>query len=778
MRRPSTSLLLALGLALLVGCSPSPSSSTPTGSARFAVSSRQALTSDISRVTVTTSAADISSISVDLSLSNGVWGGIIGDIPAGPERTFQAQAFDYWGSVRFEGTVSGVTIEPDQSSLVAITLQELNAPPPFSNEAPIIDALVVSSSSVSAGGTISLEATAHDPNASDSLWYSWSSTDGYFSSDFGSTATWTAPYSAGAHTLTLTVTDSAGTSSSISLDVAVQDAAQGGAELSISFNSSPGVSAVSASLSPLEVGQTTTVSATAEDADGDELSYSWSATCEGYWDSPYSSTAQFMPTELPSGACNNCNLMVSVSDGKGGQSTGTVALCVNNPSSSSHAPPSIVRSYRSSDTASASQVLTYEVVASDPEGSSLSFSWAANAGSLGFAANGDSNSRITWTAPLCLVAGVTPAITATVTNAFSMTATRSFVVTGLPVCPSGAWASTGSLASRRAKHTAMLLPNGKVLATGGGIYRNYSYDALATAEVYDPASGTWGAVGTMASPRYEHTATLLPNGKVLVVGGYTSSTALATAELYDPATGTWSATGTMAASRHAHTATLLPNGKVLVVGGYNYYGNLATAELYDPATGTWSATGTMAISRYDHTATLLPNGKVLVAGGYSSYSYGNVSSAEVYDPATGTWSATGSMASPRRLHTATLLPNGKVLIVGGGSTYYANLVTSELYDPATGTWSATGSLNSRRFFLTATLLPNGKVLVAGGADDSSILVNAEVYDPATGIWSVGATMAGPRYAHTATLLPNGDVLVAAGTGPSGTALTTAELYQP
>ncbi len=779
MNNAFTRLLLVLGLALLAGCSPDSSSPSDTGSAQFAVSISQALTSNpsnVSRVTVTSSAADLSPSSVNLTLSNGVWSGILGDIPTGAGRTFVAQAFDYSGTLRFQGTASGVTIGAEQSSLVAITLQEVNAAPPYNNEAPIIDSLVVSSSTVLVGGNISLAATAHDPNVRDSFWYSWSSTDGYFSSDYSGNATWYAPASSGSYTLTLTVTDSAGTSSSIAVVVVVHGGGEGSAEISVSFNNSPSVSAVSASLSPLDVGQKTTVSATATDADGDALSYTWSASCKGTWDNASSREAGFTPTELPSGMCNNCNLTVTISDGKGGQTTGTVALCVSSSASDSHAAPSISRSYRSSDTASANQVLSYEVAATDPQDSALTFSWMANAGTLGRATNGVSNSSNTWTAPLCVGAGVSPAITATVTNAFGLTATRSFPVTGLPTCAPGAWASTGSMSTARGYSTATLLSDGKVLVTGGYNYPYYSYNYLATAEVYDPAAGTWSATGSMSTARYQHTATLLANGKVLVAGGYSSSSNLATAQLYDPATGTWSATGSMASARYRHTATLLPNGKVLVVGGYGSSGYLATAELYDPSTGTWSAAGSMSTGRYQHTATLLPNGKVLIAGGYTSYS-SSLATAQLYDPATGTWTTTGSMASSRYAHTATLLPNGKVL-VAGGSTYYNTLAASEVYDPSTGLWSVTGSMVSPRSGQTATLLANGKVLVVGGAAYYNNETTAELYDPSTGTWGIVVTMTVPRSLQTATLLSSGDVLIAGGYSYWSSYLSAAELFKP
>ena len=161
-------------------------------------------------------------------------------------------------------------------------------------------------------------------------------------------------------------------------------------------------------------------------------------------------------------------------------------------------------------------------------------------------------------------------------------------------------------------------------------------------------SGSWTPTGSLAEARYYHTATLLPNGKGLVAGGYNdTSLSLASAELYDATSGTWMATGSLAEARYSHTATLLPNGKVLAAGGYNF-GELASAELYDPESGSWTATGSLATARWAHTATLLTTGKVLVAGGYNG---DWLASAELYDPASGTWTTTGSLANrTRRSH--------------------------------------------------------------------------------------------------------------------------------
>jgi hypothetical protein len=281
------------------------------------------------------------------------------------------------------------------------------------------------------------------------------------------------------------------------------------------------------------------------------------------------------------------------------------------------------------------------------------------------------------------------------------------------------FAPTAGLMTRgRIGQTATVLPNGNVLIVGG---EDSSFSATATAELFDPHTGMFVATGPVTVPRAFHTATLLPSGKVLIVGGFQfnfPNSALASAELYDPSSGTFSATGSMTAGRVDHTATLLGNGEVLIAGGYgNLQLGLSSAELYDPSTMMFSPTGSMTSGRGNQTASLLGNGRVLVAGGYSGFPGPGLSSAEIYDPSTGTFASTGSMTAGRGDHTATLLPNGKVLIAGGFTDFPCTpgaLAIAELYDAGAGAFTATASMKAARGRHAAALLGTGDVLVAGG----------------------------------------------------------------
>jgi Tol biopolymer transport system component len=342
----------------------------------------------------------------------------------------------------------------------------------------------------------------------------------------------------------------------------------------------------------------------------------------------------------------------------------------------------------------------------------------------------------------------------------------------------GAWSIAASLNTPRGLHTATLLPNGKVLVAGG----LGDGGDLATAELYDPAANTWSFTGSLVSARNSHTATLLANGKVLITGGEQNGQLLQTAELYDPIAGTWSSAADFNSRRSNHTATLLQNGKVLIDGGNGFGGSLSGVELYDPTSNTWSAAASLGTGREAHAATRLQDGRVMVVGGFGPGST-LAAGAELYNPATNSWSNTGSLITPRAFHTANLLGNGKVLVAGGES-FSSGLTSAELYDPVTNAWSSIDPLSAVHVFHEATLLQDGSLLVVGGDTNDNGSALSESYDPTTGGWSEPRALSADRKTHTLTLLPNGKVLAVGGFGKpvSSTSppniITTNELYDP
>lgn len=240
----------------------------------------------------------------------------------------------------------------------------------------------------------------------------------------------------------------------------------------------------------------------------------------------------------------------------------------------------------------------------------------------------------------------------------------------------GTFVPTGSMSTARVGHQATILPNGTVLISGGG----GGGATFSSAELFDPTGnvgvGTFTPTGGMSTARNHHTATLLLDGRVLVSGG---GPALASAEIYQPATGTFAPTGGMSTPRFAHAATPLPDGKVLITGGHDAGAYLASAELFDPTSGTFSPTGPMGAARGYHASTLLLDGSVLISGGMNTG--GHLDTAEIFDPATGTFGPAGTMSASRRDHGAALLPSGKVLIAGGVDTLPLLLSGAELFFP-------------------------------------------------------------------------------------------------
>ena len=378
-------------------------------------------------------------------------------------------------------------------------------------------------------------------------------------------------------------------------------------------------------------------------------------------------------------------------------------------------------------------------------------------------------------------------MTAKVTDSVGQSGTQDFTI----MVAAHGFKVTESMATDRFFHTATVLKDGRVLIAGGTLVAGGGA-TVASAEVYDPSTKTFSATGSMGTARGCHTATALPDGKVLITGGWNGTTMMGTAEIFDPSSGTFIPTVNMGSARCYHTATLLENGKVLIAGGVDTnFLPLATAELFDPTAVSFSPAASMGTARRSHTATLLQNGKVLIAGGWNSGD--PLSSAELYDPGVDHFAAAGSMKDARFAHSATLLAEGKVLLAGGSGPTAADigstsLATAEIFDPASGAFAPTGNMQKPRSYHTATLLNDGTVLLAGG-DPYGLIVDAnggsggsppfpmdfaEIFDPAAKTFGVTGSLVHAREIHTATLLADGTVLV---TGGFNFGSAVAETYQ-
>ncbi|HTR60797.1 MAG TPA: kelch repeat-containing protein, partial [Candidatus Binataceae bacterium] len=317
----------------------------------------------------------------------------------------------------------------------------------------------------------------------------------------------------------------------------------------------------------------------------------------------------------------------------------------------------------------------------------------------------------------------------------------------------GTFAPTGFMKLARVGATATMLRNGKILVAGGYYYGignstapvtcengNTSQPQFITntAEIYDPTTGTFSATGNMSIPRTYHTATLLPNGKVLVAGGYDGcEDARGKTEIYDPVSGTFTPGPNMVWARAEFTATRLASGKVLMAFGHTtgqegFFFSTDTAEVYDPVANTFtevSGCNDCVGGYYDQAATLLLSGRVLVSppGMY-------------YDPTLPTepspWVNTTNNPNPETVNpSSTLLSGGDVLLAGGtGSHGLSDATDTSIYNPATNSFAAGPEMLNPHALFTGTALANGEILMAGGAVYSPTgklisQANAELYDP-------------------------------------------------
>ena len=394
--------------------------------------------------------------------------------------------------------------------------------------------------------------------------------------------------------------------------------------------------------------------------------------------------------------------------------------------------------------------------------------------------NGTAATPTSWTSSSITVSVPSGATTGSVVVTVGGVASNGISFT---VQSGGFVATSGQMEAARYGQTATQLTGGQVLIAGG----INSSGALNEAEIYTLTSQTFAAISPMNVPRWLHTGTLLNDGTVLIAGGSSlaNETTLNSAEIYDPVAGTFTLlANTLNTARVGHTATLLSNGQVLIVGGYDpNTGIISDSELYDPTAQVFIDLGNTNTPRFHHTATMLQNGQVLITGGEADPTpSGAYNTAEIFNPQTWIFSPLSvTMISAREGHAATLLNDGTVLITGGDLPPTGSLNTAEIYNPTSNAFTAvSATMTSPRIFHDSVLLNGGKVLLMGGESDSggtsTALNTAELYDPTAQTYNaVSGTMTSVREHQTATLLNDGTVLETGGTDGTNV-FNTAELY--
>jgi WD40 repeat protein len=335
--------------------------------------------------------------------------------------------------------------------------------------------------------------------------------------------------------------------------------------------------------------------------------------------------------------------------------------------------------------------------------------------------------------------------------------------------------NTANLGIPRAAHTATLLPNGKVLIAGGCISNGCENNVTSSAELFDPNNQIFSPIANMMISRVGHQAVPLKSGLVLILGGWTGQNTTAKAEIFDSVTEKFVTIGNMLEARDGFTATRLNDGRVLIAGGY--YGaiqRLDSAEIFDPATNQFTTVGSMGSPRMAHSAALLSDGRVLIVGGSKSRG-AVVSSAEVFDPYNNSFSVLSNMNSPRHKQAAVTLKDGRVLIVGGADSndFTGQYASTEIFSPKTNRFVSSSSMNAARFKISDSVLQleNAQVLIAGSDRQ------AEVFDPRSNSFRVvQGEFDAERAYMTATRLQDGRVLIVGGYDSSIRVTNRAWLY--
>lgn len=421
-------LLPLSSITSLTGCEAQNDSATPEQAEGEASIVALALSAtDITHVSVIitgpTGGALTTPITVSLQHQVSQWSGVASRLPVGSGYRFALSATDANGTVLYSGSASGVSIVKGQTAHVVITAQQANPPSPFANAAPIIDSVIASTARVAPGESISLTANAHDPNAEDTISYTWTAAAGSFSAPSASTTNWTAPSSVGTFPLTLSIRDPHGATVTVQIQAVVAaNSGVGSAEISAVLNTWPVVTNLAALPTYLEKSGKSLITAQASDPDGDSLVYSWSSSCAGSFGEAKGPTPSF--TLDAAEAANQCSLSVTVSDGRGGSASGTLVLPVGKPTVAT--APAITVVTQSATTVDANETIRLAVRATDPQNLPLTFSWTASEGALSAQLDTSGSSEVSWTAPATAATNWT--ITATATDSLGIPTPYSFSV--------------------------------------------------------------------------------------------------------------------------------------------------------------------------------------------------------------------------------------------------------------------------------------------------------------------------------------------------------------
>lgn len=340
-------------------------------------------------------------------------------------------------------------------------------------------------------------------------------------------------------------------------------------------------------------------------------------------------------------------------------------------------------------------------------------------------------------------------------------ATSLLLLFATAACADRALSPLPDLPSPRAGHSASLLPDGRVLLAGGCSGAGCEEGMAGDAVLVDPDRARIVAAGPLQQARIGHRAVTLDDGSVLLIGGWSGRSATASVEHFDPRSSRFATHGELLQARDAFTATRLHDGGILVIGGYSGSDMrpLASAEVYDPASGRSRAVGSLATPRRSHTATLLPDGSVLVAGGSDSRR-SVTATLERFRPATAEFVPAGQLATARHKHAA-VLAGDHVLLLGGATIPEASdhFTSTERWSITDGVVTPGPAMAAGRYkFLDAVVaLADGRVLVFGGGRQAEALAA-----DGTGFARVDTPVAEPLYFTTATRLRDGSVLVAGG----------------